>query len=298
MSEPYSIRRLETIEEFRACVELQEETWGLGFSERVPPAILKVSQMLGGVSAGAFNRLGRLVGFVFGMTGPRDGEVVHWSDMLAVRPEARDTGLGSRLKAYQREQVLGLGVDKMFWTFDPLQSRNAYVNLSKLGAVVREYERDMYGDTDSPLHRGIGTDRLVALWQLSTNRVIESLARTLAAEGAADDAGAGEAHSGESADGRSVQGSADRDRWPALVASSSQPFPRPSEPSLTLDSAEVTVAVPADIGTIMKEDPKLALEWWEATRAVFVEYLGRGYQATGFEVGPMASSYVLTELKA
>lgn len=127
---------------------------GLGFSERVPTAILKVSQILGGVAAGAYSEDGDLEGFVFGMTGIRDGQLVHWSDMLAVIEHARDAGLGTKLKAYQREQVLARGVEKMLWTFDPLQSRNAYLNFAKLGIVVQEYVENMYGETDSPLHQG------------------------------------------------------------------------------------------------------------------------------------------------
>src|SRR6266702_3327183 len=84
------IRHLSTHEDFVGCVALQEETWGADFSERVPAAILKVSQRLGGVTAGAFDARDQLVGFVFGMTGVENGRLVHWSDMLAVRPQLRD----------------------------------------------------------------------------------------------------------------------------------------------------------------------------------------------------------------
>ena len=171
MSDGYTIRPFATIDEYRDCVALQEATWGVGFSERVAPAILKVSQILGGVSAGAYDVEGRLVGFIFGMTGLRDGALVHWSDMLAVIPEARDAGLGRRLKLYPRDEVLGRGVACLHSTFDPLQSRNAHLNFFKLGIVVREYQADMYGQTDSPLHRGIGTDRFIVSWLLRSDRV-------------------------------------------------------------------------------------------------------------------------------
>ena len=127
----WDIRPFRTIEEFRACERLQEETWGEGFSERVPTATLKVVQIIGGIAAGAYARDGSLAGFVFGMTGVRDGELVHWSDMLAVKPSLRDSGLGTQLKAYQRQVMMERGVTKMHWTFDPLQSRNAYLNFSK-----------------------------------------------------------------------------------------------------------------------------------------------------------------------
>jgi predicted GNAT superfamily acetyltransferase len=163
------IRRVETQAEYEECVRIQDETWGAGFNERVPGAILKVAQYLGGVTAAAFDsgEGGRMLGFVFGMTGVRDGQLVHWSDMLAVRPEARDCGIGRRLKVYQRSQVVAIGVKQMLWTFDPLVSRNAHLNLTTLGARVTDYVPDMYGsETGSALHEGIGTDRFVVAWDL------------------------------------------------------------------------------------------------------------------------------------
>ena len=88
--------------------------------------------------------------------------------MLAVRPEARDHGIGRRLKLYQRSLVAELGVTQILWTFDPLVSRNAHLNLNALGARVTDYVPDMYGaDTGSALHQGIGTDRFVVAWEVS-----------------------------------------------------------------------------------------------------------------------------------
>jgi predicted GNAT superfamily acetyltransferase len=161
---------VETQAEYEECVRIQDETWGAGFSERVPAAILKVGQYIGGVTAAAFDRSeknGSMLGFVFGMTGVRDGQLVHWSDMLAVRPEARNHGVGRRLKLYQRELVAELGVTQILWTFDPLVARNAHLNLNSLGARVTDYVSDMYGaDTGSALHQGIGTDRFVVTWEI------------------------------------------------------------------------------------------------------------------------------------
>lgn len=163
-----TIRDLATLEEYTECVELQEETWGRGFSERVPGAILRVSQKIGGVSAGAFDPTGRMIGFVFGMTGLREGKPAHWSDMLAVRPEARGQHIGDRLKHYQRQQVRALGVDLMLWTCDPLVARNAHFNINRLGARPVEYVENMYGDnTGSTLHGALPTDRFVVAWELS-----------------------------------------------------------------------------------------------------------------------------------
>lgn len=277
VGDEYTIRPFQTIEEYRQCVALQEDTWGRDFSERVSPAILKVSQILGGVAAGAYDAEGTLTGFVFGMTGLRDGEPVHWSDMLAVRPDARDSGLGTQLKAYQRERVLEQGIEKMFWTFDPLQSRNAYLNFKHLGILVREYVEDMYGATDSPLHRGIGTDRFVALWLLQSDRVRE---RLLGEADASVDPRAGSAIS--------------LDEIPvALDADVEARHPRPEEPVLSLGNDQVAVKVPTDIGGLMDHDMELALEWRAATRATFVHYLADGYEVREIVRDERTSTYIV-----
>jgi len=105
------IRPLATRGELQACVDLQQEIWGDAFTDIVPLSILKVSQRVGGIAAGAFAPDGTLLGFVFGLTGVERGRIVHWSDMLAVRVEARGHHLGDRLKHFQRELVRALGVE-------------------------------------------------------------------------------------------------------------------------------------------------------------------------------------------
>lgn len=179
-SEPIEIRDLESQAELQACVELQRATWGEHFSEVVPRAILQVAQYVGGIAAGAFNPRDELVGFVFGISGiekSAGGMVpVHWSDMLAVRRDMRNRGIGAQLKRYQRTVLIERGVQKIYWTFDPLDAKNAYVNFARLGVFAREYRMDMYGASDSPLHRGIGTDRLIAIWPIASQRVEQRLA--------------------------------------------------------------------------------------------------------------------------
>jgi predicted GNAT superfamily acetyltransferase len=179
MSAAISIRNLKTQAELHACVDLQRETWGAQFTEVVPIAILQVVQYIGGVAAGAFTAKDELVGFVFGISGVEQsahGVVpVHWSDMLAVRKEFRNQGIGERLKRFQRDALLSRAVEKVYWTFDPLDAKNAYVNFARLGIIAREYRDDMYGETDSPLHQGIGTDRLIAVWPIASARVEQRL---------------------------------------------------------------------------------------------------------------------------
>lgn len=282
----HELREFATLDEYKACVALQEETWGVGFSERVPTAILKVAQSLGGVAAGAFGPGGRLDGFVFGLTGLDDsGDVVHWSDMLAVRPGAGGSGLATRLKAFQRIRVMERGVRRMLWTFDPLRARNAHLNLNKLGAVVREYRPDMYGDTDSALHRGIGTDRFLALWLLDSDRVTRRMGRALEHAGPRQPA--------RPAEPTRPTGPVEPTE-PALTAVGPPDAPRPGVPRLGLDADRVRVAIPPDIGAIMERDSGLAAAWRAATREVLTHYLERGYEVDHFDrAADAAPSYVL-----
>lgn len=161
------IRPLASHEDFVACVALQRMTWGEDFRDVVQPSLLMVAQKVGGVAAGAFGPDGVLWGFVFGLTGVEAGRPVHWSHMLAVRPEMRDCGVGRRLKEFQRAWLRERQVSRVYWTFDPLVARNAHLNLNRLGAEVMEFVPNMYGpETGSPLHAGLGTDRLLVAWQL------------------------------------------------------------------------------------------------------------------------------------
>lgn len=260
------IRPFETLDEFEACVELQERVWGAGFSEKVPVAILKVSLRLGGIAAGAWDEDGELVGFVFGMTGIENGRVVHWSDMLAVRPGLRNAGLGTRLKAYQRQVLLERGIDRAYWTFDPLEARNAYLNFSKLGIVAREYQVNMYGETDSPLHRGIGTDRFVALWPVASERV-----RARVEEGA------------RGPELRDVEAAR---RAFGVVEEGGVPVPASDEPEPEPDGRPLLVPIPARIQEVKERSPEAAARWRRATRAVFRTCLGEGYEARELLRGP------------
>ena len=162
-SDTIQVRPLASQAELRACVRLQQATWGDDFSDTVPTSILKVAQRIGGVALGAFDDVD-LVGFVFGLTGVERGRIVHWSDMLAVRRDARNLGIGRRLKEEQRRAALEVGAEVMYWTFDPLVARNAHLNVNRLGARVAEYVENMYGLTDSVLHGLVPTDRLVVAW--------------------------------------------------------------------------------------------------------------------------------------
>ena len=271
----WTIRPFRTHQDYEACIALQEATWGTGFSERVPMALMIVSQRLGGVAAGAFDDDGSLAGFIFGLSGIENGSPVHWSDMLAVRTDCRGRGLGIRLKSYQRNVVLENGIRRMYWTFDPLESQNAYINLARLGIVAREYVENMYGQTDSPLHRGIGTDRFVALWQLDAARVERRLA--------------------EQESPAAIEELAGVPRVLDCTPASPSGWPEP-EARETPRADQVLAAIPSNIQALKAATPELAVRWREATRSVLRSYLSNGYEVCELIRGARVSHYLLRRI--
>lgn len=267
-----SLRRITTADEYDACVRMQHEIWGETFTEVVPATILRVTQRVGGVTAGAFDAAGRLMGFVFGMTGTQDGSLVHWSDLLAVHPDARNKGLGRRLKLYQRELLLPLGVRTMFWTYDPLVAKNAYLNIAKLGAIPVEYVVDMYGtNTQSALHGSLGTDRFIVAWELASGAGAERAQATPSAD-----------ESDNGSDQPIVNPVAPND---GRCSTSAAKLP---------EAPVVRVEVPADVQQVIDKDFDTAIEWRAATRRAFTHYLSRGYRVTAFMHGSAGDLYYYT----
>jgi predicted GNAT superfamily acetyltransferase len=168
------IRGFSRSEEMQACVDLQRRVWGFSDLETVPHRMFVVAFRTGGQVIGAFDG-DHAVGFVLGFMAQRHGEIYIHSHMTAVLPEYQNQGIGRRLKLAQRDDALARGFDMIEWTFDPLQLRNAYFNISRLGAIVREYLPNVYGCTSSPLHHGLPTDRLVAQWRIREARVKDAL---------------------------------------------------------------------------------------------------------------------------
>lgn len=248
-------RSLSSLADYEACLELQRLTWGRDFSDAVPLSILKVTQKAGGIVAGAFSPAGDMLGFVYGLAGLEGRRPFHWSHMLAVNPVARDLGLGTRLKLLQREILLPQGIDEVRWTYDPLEARNAHLNLNHLGAGISEYVEDMYaGEMGSELARGIGTDRFIVSWRIASDRVTRAL----------EDRRAGEA---------------DRFRGAPVVNPDARIEDLPAAPL-------VQVQVPENIQALKAEDPEKAMAWRESTRRAFESYLGQGYRVEVFHRDP------------
>jgi predicted GNAT superfamily acetyltransferase len=173
-TEQITIRKCIGIDELNACVALQKEVWNFDDVDLVPLRMFVVSQKIGGQTIGAFHG-DDLVGFAFSIPGSRAGHAYLHSHMLAVRDSFRNHGLGRKLKLAQRDDAIQQGYELLEWTFDPLEIKNAHLNLSRLGAIARRYSVNHYGHSSSPLQGGLPTDRLVAEWWLKSKRVVDLL---------------------------------------------------------------------------------------------------------------------------
>src|SRR6476620_10982421 len=167
---PMVVRKCHNLDEMSACVALQKEVWNFAEAELVPLRMFVVAEKIGGQVIGAFDN-GKLVAFALSLPGSRGGHCYLHSQMLAVEPAYRNAGLGRQVKLFQRKDALARGFELMEWTFDPLEIKNAYLNIEKLGAIARRYQVNQYGLTTSPLQGGLPSDRLIAEWWLKSKRV-------------------------------------------------------------------------------------------------------------------------------
>lgn len=170
------VRVCEGFEELEACVALQIAIWGYDEMDVIPRRMFTVAKRIGGQVMGAFTPDGLLAGFAMAIPGIKNGAPYLHSHMLAVQPKYRNTGVGRRLKLAQREDALKRGIRLMEWTFDPLEIKNSFFNIEKLGAIVRSYSPNFYGFTSARIQGGRPTDRLHAEWWLDNDRVKEAIA--------------------------------------------------------------------------------------------------------------------------
>jgi predicted GNAT superfamily acetyltransferase len=173
-----TLRSCQGLDELRACVDLQIATWGYNDGDVIPSRLFVVAQRIGGQAIGAFDPANQMVGFAMSIPGIKPAKdpveaptpYLH-SHMLAVLPQVRNSGIGRRLKLYQRREALSRGISLMEWTFDPLEIKNAFLNIHRLGVIVRSYTPNFYGVSSSRLQAGLPTDRLHAEWWMDSERV-------------------------------------------------------------------------------------------------------------------------------
>lgn len=277
MADDTQIRLAQGRADFDACVLLQKAVWGLSDLETTSAPALMAAAHSGAILALAESADGRAVGFAFALPALRAGRWHFRSDMLAVLADYQQRGVGVRLKWAQREEALARGADLVAWSYDPLQARNAHLNLRRLGAHAVEFLEDVFG-TGASGEAGLGADRLSVRWELDAPRVRElaagpELPPTTAAP-----------------DGARINDV----RWQAG-------WPVSSEPVLDLEDARLLLEIPPDWEILTRAAPRVAQGWQEKVRRAFKAYFGRGYAATDFapteEGGRRRPLYVLERVR-
>jgi chorismate synthase len=259
-----TIRDLEGFDDLKQVEAVESEVWGASDRDNLPLTLIIATKAAGSLWLGAFDG-SKLVGFAFalpalGHEALEHGRLTLHSHMLAVRPSYRDRDLGFTLKLAQRERALALGIQQMTWTFDPLQSKNAHFNFTKLGVVSDRYEPDFYGPaTSSVLHRN-GTDRLWIKWPLATRRVQARLQ--------------GKDNRPETLDALST--------LIPLIRFNGDGKPARADLPAALSRQRIAIEIPSDITSLEEKDPPLAQEWRQATRWAFAEALKSGFFVAEF----------------
>jgi predicted GNAT superfamily acetyltransferase len=265
-STPFEFRELTSVEDIRLVQDMERRVWGAEDIDVSPVLLMVALVKSGALLLGAFLD-GRMRGFAFSVPGDRHGHRLHWSHMTGVDEALRSGGLGTRLKLEQARRVAARGYSRIQWTYDPLQSLNAHLNLVKLGASADEYAEHVYGDSTSDLHRGAPTDRFIATWRLdAAGAPVRSarLARAVEEEGV------------------SAGIVTTQDGWDVYDA------------DLVLPTAPVIrVPVPARFSSMLQEAPDLAMAWRMQTRVQFEALFDAGYEAVSFCRSGERGDYIL-----
>jgi predicted GNAT superfamily acetyltransferase len=256
---PITIRDIERIAEMREVECLQKEVWQCNDRDIAPYTILAATREVGAILVGAFDQ-SSLVGFAFSLMGREQECLVQHSHMLAVKPSYRNLDLGYKLKLAQRDRALAQGINRMTWTFDPLQSLNAYFNFAKLGVTADAYNINFYGEATSSVLHQIGTDRLWVTWQLDSDHV------------------KGRIH----IDNLGSAAIPDHEEIGCLVRVRPDHTPEPAQSVNKASREYLSIEIPGDINALQIQQPELAADWREATRRAFTEAISAGYKIEDF----------------
>ena len=280
MSSAPTIKILETPEALAAVEGLQRVVWPGSETDVVPAHVMITAVHNGGLTIGAF-RGDQLVGFVFGFPGieftPDGPRPKHCSHMMGVHPAHRNTGLGFALKRAQWQMVRHQGLDHITWTYDPLLSRNAYLNIAKLGAVCSTYRRSEYGDMRDGLNAGLPSDRFQVDWWVNTRRVERRLGKRPRRPLKLDNFSKAELQPLYS-----LETSPSAGRWL-----------RPPEHFSALNGRLALAEIPSDFSALKEADFALARDWRFFSRELFETAFAEGYLVTDFVYDQARSLYVL-----
>ncbi len=258
-----TFKQLKTLEDLIPCGDLQEAVWKFNKNDIIPPRFMRVLCKHGGFAMGAFDD-DTMIGFVFGVPAIHYGKPSQHSHMLAVLPEYRNHNIGFRLKIAQREEALRRNIDLITWAFDPLQSKNAHLNINKLGVIACSYDIDLYGEeTSSKLHSGLGTDRLLAEWWLASDKVKTVI------DGQIQDA-----VKKVSAKGLNIN----------RTEHDQQGFLIPVDPNLTLTDKVLLLEIPNDIEKMKGSNIEAAQRWRILIQKAFLHYFNSGYYVNSLQV--------------
>jgi len=256
----FRFRKLEKPEEFRQLAEMHRAVWG---DDGVPVPLQRVLQDNGGLVLGAFADI-YLAGYALSLIGWDGTNLYHYSQVTAVRPEYQNHHLGFRLKAFQRDEVLKLGLSEIRWTFDPLQSRNAWFNVRRLGAVPIRYFIHYYGQMTDELNRGLETDRLLMRWEVASPHVEERLA------------------------GKVPSSDDDRERWkrstPIVATEVGEKGLRLPTEVAEPTGGPVQLEIPFDLASVREHEPGNLRTWRHAVRDGFRAAFDLGYRVDDFVV--------------
>ncbi len=262
-----------------AVEELQRVVWPGSDVDVVPAHMFIAAIHNGGLVLGAFADE-QLIGFVFGFPGlevtPDGPRAKHCSHMMGIHPQYRDAGIGFALKRAQWQMVRHQGLDHVTWTFDPLLSRNAYLNITKLGAVCNTYRRSEYGDMRDGLNVGLASDRFQVDWWINTRRVERRLSKRARRPLKLD-------HFAK-ADLRPLY----------ALQDSASGWPCPPEHFLSLEGRLLLAEIPSDFNALKEVDFPLARDWRYFSREVFETAFAAGYIVTDFIYDDHKSFYVLS----
>ncbi len=258
-----TFKQLKTLEDLNPCEGLQEAVWKFNKSDIIPPRFMRVLCKHGGFAMGAFDG-DTMIGFVFGVPAIHYGRPSQHSHMLAVLPEYRNHNVGYKLKIAQREEALNRNTDLITWAFDPLQSKNAHLNINKLGVIACSYDINLYGEaSSSELHSGLGTDRFLAEWWLVSDKV-----KTII------DGHTHDAEKKPSAKGLYIN----------RTEHDEQGFLVPVEPDLSLTDEVLLLEIPDDIDKMKASNIEAAHRWRELVQKAFLHYFNAGYYVNSLQV--------------
>lgn len=247
------VRLLKNLEEYRQCEVIESHVWG---GPIVTREVLAVTQKYGGAVVGTLLK-GEVVGFIYAFLARYHGQLVHWSHLMAVEVKCRDQGFGFQMKQVHRQVALERGLKSICWTFDPLQSRNARLNIARLGGLAEEYIPDCYGRFPSLLEKGLPSDRWVVNWRVGTARVEKRLRGDFPPFN------------------------------PALprvneTRPNTQGFPQNRTIRMNLSHRRLLVEIPAQTDAMRAQSLPLARRWRLEARRIFQHYLSAGYRVEDF----------------